>query len=251
MGGLERERVREEAAEHIREHATGEVERIARLSRVRELVLGAQDGLLVPLGVVSGMAAANPGRSIILVAGFAEAVAGAIAMGAGSYLASEAEETLYATEIGDERKELVDHHSREVAELAIILEREGLDGDRARRVADDLASDPDVFLRTKVQKELGLDPDAGGAALGDALVVGLSYLLAAIVPLWPYIVFGVSTAFVVSVVATLAALFGLGAAKGRITRQRQARAGVHVLVIGSISAAVGFGIGHLVSAIAG
>jgi hypothetical protein len=35
---------------------------------VREFVLGAQDDLLVALGVVTGMAAANPGRSAILVA---------------------------------------------------------------------------------------------------------------------------------------------------------------------------------------
>ena len=49
------------AALHITEHALGEAERIARLSRVREFVLGAQDGLLVPLGVVTGMAAAHPG----------------------------------------------------------------------------------------------------------------------------------------------------------------------------------------------
>ena len=47
---------------------------------MREFVLGAQDGLLVPLGVVTGMAAANPGRGAILVAGIAEAVAGCIAM---------------------------------------------------------------------------------------------------------------------------------------------------------------------------
>ena len=32
--------------------------RRTRLSRIREFVLGAQDGLMVPLGVVTGMAAA-------------------------------------------------------------------------------------------------------------------------------------------------------------------------------------------------
>ena len=242
---------RDEATAHIQDHTLAEVERIGRLSRVRELVLGAQDGLLVPLGVVSGMAAASPGRSIIIVAGMAEAVAGAIAMGAGSYLASEAEERLYESEIADERQEVVDHRPREIAELALILEQEGLEATRAMRVAEDLASHPEVFLRTKVQKELGISPDAGGAALGDAFVVGGSYLLAAVVPLWPYLVFGVTTAFPVSVLATLIALFALGVAKGRITRQRRARAGLQVLLIGSVSAAVGYGIGHLVSAIAG
>lgn len=93
---------REKARVHILDHAHGEAARIKRLSRIREFVLGAQDGLLVPLGVVTGMAAANPGKAAILVAGLAEAVAGSIAMGGGSYLASEAEEGLYVAEMRDE-----------------------------------------------------------------------------------------------------------------------------------------------------
>src|SRR5882757_8598965 len=113
---------RAEAQRHIAEHALGEAERIARLSRIREFVLGAQDGLLVPLGVVTGMAAAHPARALIIVAGLAEAVAGAISMGGGSYLASQAEEQLYASEIASEGQEIDDFPERETAELALILE---------------------------------------------------------------------------------------------------------------------------------
>jgi hypothetical protein len=57
--------VRAEAERHIAEHSLGEAARIGRLSRIREFVLGAQDGLLVPLGVVTGMAAAHPARSLM------------------------------------------------------------------------------------------------------------------------------------------------------------------------------------------
>ncbi len=121
------------ARRHIEEHALAEAARIERTSRIREFVLGAQDGLLVPLGVVTGMAAANPGRSAILVAGLAEAVAGCIAMGGGSYLASEAEEALYASEIADERVEVEEEPEREVTELALILEDEGLERASAAR----------------------------------------------------------------------------------------------------------------------
>ncbi len=242
---------RREAERHIEDHSLGEAERIARLSRVREFVLGAQDGLLVPLGVVTGMAAANPGRAAILVAGLAEAVAGSIAMGGGSFLASEAEEALYASEIEDERLEVEEHREREIAELAIVLEAEGLPPREAGAVATGLAANPNVFLRTKVQKELGLSPDAGGAARGDAFVVGLTYLGSAVIPLWPYAFFSIGTALPISVACTLVALFALGVAKGRVARQHLLRAGVQVLVIGAISAAVGFGIGHLVTAVVG
>ena len=243
---------REVARRHIEEHARGEAARIARLSRVREFVLGAQDGLLVPLGVVTGMAAANPGRGPILVAGLAEAVAGCIAMGGGSYLASEAEEALYAAEIRDEGREVEQEPEREVAELALVLEEEGLPRADAERVAAGLAANANVFLRTKIQKELGLSADTGGAAAGDALVVGLTYLAAAIVPLWPYAALPLMTpALVVSLACTLVALFVLGLAKATVARQPRLRAGVKVLLIGGASAGVGFAIGHAVTALVG
>lgn len=250
MSGIDPAR-RREAETHIEEHALGEAARIERLSRIREFVLGAQDGLLVPLGVVTGMAAAQPGRAAILVAGLAEAVAGSIAMGGGSYLASEAEEGLYVAEIRDEGREVEEHFEREVAELSLILEQEGLPRDAAARVARGLAADPEVFLRTKVQKELGLSPDVGGAATGDALVVGFTYLGAAVIPLWPYALFSVGVALPISLVCTLVALFALGVAKGKVARQQLLRAGLQVMTIGALSAGVGFAIGHAVTSIVG
>ena len=242
---------REDAARHIREHSLGEAARIGKLSRIREFVLGAQDGLLVPLGVVTGMAAAHPARSLIIVAGLAEAVAGAVSMGGGSYLASQAEEQLYRSEIAAEGREIDEFPERETDELALVLEREGLSRERAESVARGLASNPNVFLRTKVEKELGLSVDAGGAAAGDAIVVGATYLGAAIVPLWPYFLFSLHVALAISVACTLLALFVVGVAKGRVTRLSLARSGGQVLVVGSLSAGIGFTIGHLVTAIAG
>jgi VIT1/CCC1 family predicted Fe2+/Mn2+ transporter len=243
---------RADARRHIEEHARGEAARIARLSRIREFVLGFQDGLLVPLGVVTGMAAANPGRGPILVAGLAEAVAGCIAMGGGSYLASEAEEALYAAEIRDEGREIAEAPEREVAELALVLEDEGLPRADAERVAAGLAASPNVLLRTKIQKELGLSPESGGAARGDALMVGLAYLAAAVVPLWPYAALPLMwTALGASLACTLAALFALGLVKATVARQSRRRGGLQVLLIGSASAGVGFAIGHLVTAIVG
>ena len=243
--------LRDEAARHVQEHSIGEAARIGRLSRIREFVLGAQDGLLVPLGVVTGMAAAHPARALIIVAGLAEAVAGAISMGGGSFLASQAEEQLYVSEIAAERREIQDFPQRETDELAIVLEREGLQRAHAETVARGLASNPNVFLRTKVQKELGLSPDAGGAAVGDATVVGATYLAAAVVPLWPYFFFSLNVALGISLACTLFALFAVGVAKGQVTRLSLRRSGLQVMVVGSISAGVGFAIGHLVTTIYG
>ncbi len=197
------------------------------------------------------MAAANPGKAAILVAGLAEAVAGSIAMGGGSYLASEAEEGLYVAEIRDEALEIESDPEREIAELALILEDEGLDRKAAEQVAQGLAANDNVFLRTKVQKELGLSPDAGGAAIGDALVVGATYLGAAVIPLWPYFLFSIGVALPISLGCTLVALFILGVIKGTVARQGLLKAGLQVLLIGGVSAGIGWIIGHFVTKIVG
>jgi hypothetical protein len=47
------------------------------------------------------------------------------------------------------------------------------------------------------------------------------------------------------------ALFSVEAAKGRVTRLALRRSGIQVMIVGSVSAGVGFAIGHLITAIAG
>ncbi len=155
--------------------------------------------------------------------------------------------TLLNQRLGDEAATALE---REIAELARVLEDEGLPRGAAERVALGLAANPNVFLRTKIQKELGLSPDVGGAALGDALMVGVAYLAAAIVPLWPYAALPlINTALFVSIACTLVALFALGLVKATVARQPRLRAGLQVLLIGGASAGVGFAIGHVVSAL--
>ena len=169
--------------EPLRRRVLAERERIARLSRVRELVLGFQDGLLVPLAVVTGLAGANAAAGTVLVGGLAEAVAGAVAMGTGAFLASEAENQLFRTEIAAEEAELADHAEIELEELEILLREDGLDDDDARVAAARIARSPRAMVKTKVEKELGLAYEEPASAVGDALMVGLAYAAAAAIPL--------------------------------------------------------------------
>lgn len=232
------------AGEVLRAHVLGERGRIARLSRIRELVLGFQDGLLVPLAVVTGLAGASVGSSTVIVGGLAEAAAGALAMGTGAFLASQAENQLFAGEIADEKLELADHPEVERLELEILLREEGLDADSARRASELIARSEHSLIKTKAEKELGLPYGDTETALGDALVVGGMYALAAVIPLWPYFFLSVGTGLIVSLAATAIALFGLGLVKGRVAGMALVRSGTQVLLIGGASAAIGYLIGN-------
>ena len=70
-------------------------------------------------------------------------------------------------------------------------------------------------------------------------------------PLWPYFFFPINVALAISLACTLLALFAVGVAKGRVTRLSLLRSGLQVMIVGSISAGVGFAIGHLVTTLSG
>lgn len=227
------------------EHVFDERARIARLSRIREVVLGTQDGLLVPLGVVTGLAGASATATVIIVGGVAEAVAGALAMGTGSYLASRAENQLFKAEIAAEEAELESDLKGELAELELLLTEEGLEAHDARMAATSIGRSRFSLLKTMVEKELGLPYGQAETELGDAAVVGASYAAAALVPLWPYFLWSIPTALAVSLAATGLALFTLGVVKGRVARLQVIRSGLEVLLVGGISAGLGYLIGGL------
>src|ERR1700730_2172619 len=97
-GGLPVGSTREEATEHIGVTRT----RVARRSRVREIIFGTQDGLLTTLGLVSGVGGATSDRYSVLVAGVAGSVAGLIAMGAGAYISSKSQLEVLSAEVDRE-----------------------------------------------------------------------------------------------------------------------------------------------------
>lgn len=230
----------------LRARVLGERARIAGLSRIRELVLGFQDGLLVPLGVVTGLAGVATSSTIVLVGGLAEAVAGALAMGTGAYLSSQAENQLFAHEIAAEAAEVEADPELERAELELLLCEEGLNEHDAAIASEHIARSHASLVKTKVEKELGLPYGETETALGDAAVVGAAYAVAALIPLWPYFLFSLGVALPVSLAATGLALFALGIAKGRVARMALLRSGLQVLAVGGVSAGAGYLIGVVV-----
>ncbi|HXY41912.1 MAG TPA: VIT1/CCC1 transporter family protein [Vicinamibacteria bacterium] len=97
LGGAVRQ-VLEDEFKHEDMVVTGEAERQINPERVRNVFLGLNDGLVEILGAVSGFFAAF-GRSIaVLAAGLTVAVAGALSMGAGAYIAASSEAEVRATE---------------------------------------------------------------------------------------------------------------------------------------------------------
>ena len=217
--------------------------RVAAATRIREVVFGAQDGLLSTVALVTSVAATGAETVIVLVAGLATALAGMISMGTGSYLGSKAARDVQRAEVEREAREIEEHPAEELAELVVLYQMEGMTRERAERVAEEVAANRGLWLRTMVEKELGISVDVATSPLKDGLTMGVAFIVAAMVPIVPYFVLARSVAVPVSVVGALLGLFALGAGKGRLVNRSPVMQGLEVLGIGTAAAALAFALG--------
>ena len=227
-----------------REEVDGERWRVASLGRIREVVFGAQDAIVSTLALVTAMAIADVGNTIVLIGGLASALAGMTSMATGAYLGSRAQQDLQKAEIAKEAMELELHPAEELAELVVLYQREGLSFTDAKGVAEHVSADKDLWLRTMVEKELGITTDITSNPIKDALTMGAAFIVAAFIPIIPYFFSENKVAIGASIGAALTGLFALGLGKGRVVHQPPLLQGLEVLLIGAAAAGLGFGLGE-------
>ena len=225
----------------------GERWRVAAFGRIREVVFGAQDGLLSTVALVTGVAVADfGGTTAVLVAGLAAALAGMVSMASGSYLSSKAAQDVQNAEIAKEAQELAEHPAEELAELVVLYQREGMSLSQAREMAEHIASDKDLWLRTLVEKELGLSPDITSNPIKDAGAMGAAFIVAALIPIFPYFFLDRGPAIGASIAAALVGLFALGIGKGRMVQKSPLLQGLEILTIGAAAAGIGYLLGVVI-----
>ena len=223
-----------------------ERDRIDRLSRVRELVFGSLDGLIVPLGVVSGVAGGVGDSRAVIVAGIAEAFAGALSMGAGEFIAGRAEAQVQNAEVQKELAEMRASPRFEFDELVHIYEQDGLSKEDAQVVVKTLSRYPQAYQKAMVGQELGistLEPET--TKISKAVTIGVSYIVGSIVPLIAYFFFPIPVALPLSLVLTFLALVGVGIVKGKLASMNVGRSILEIVIVGAVSAGGGYVLGSV------
>jgi vacuolar iron transporter family protein len=219
---------------------------------LRAAVLGANDGLVSNLSLVMGVAGASLSGTTIILTGLAGLFAGGISMALGEWLSVNSSRELYQHQIGIEKKELESMPEEEAEELALIYEAKGLDEETATRLSSQMIANQANALDTLAREELGIDPESlGGSAWQAALTSFSLFTIGAIVPVVPFVVLSGTTAVALSVVASSAMLFAIGAVITVFTGRPVLRTGIRQIVFGLAAATVTYGIGHLFSVLFG
>jgi vacuolar iron transporter family protein len=229
-----------QAADHER-HGAG-------TQTIRDLVLGMADGLTVPFALAAGVTGVVAASGIVVTAGLAEIVAGAISMGLGGYLAARSEMAHYAKEYAREIRETEEIPNEEKAEVAQILQGYGVREPILARVVNEITSDREQWVQFMMRNELGLERPDEHAGPRSAALVGGGYVLGGIFPLAPYVfIANAHEALYWSILCTSIALLAFGAVRARVLATPLLMGALQTWFIGALAAGAAYGLARLVS----
>ncbi len=218
-----------------------------RIGWLRAAVLGANDGIVSTASLVVGIAAANTGRSEILIAAIAGLVAGAMSMASGEYVSVSSQADTESADLEREKLELATDDEAERKELANIYVKRGLDKQLAVRVAEQLMAHD--ALGAHARDELGLNEMTMAKPIQAALASAASFAAGAALPVLLVAFTPIAAMIPVVAVSSLVFLAILGSIAARAGGASMFKGAVRVTFWSALAMAATALIGHLVGTV--
>jgi len=231
--------------EHV--HASEFEEHMAFRNYMRDLILGANDGLVSVFALVIGVAAGGFGPKNILLTGVAGMVAGAISMSIGEYVSTKSQEEVYDAEKRLEASHIENHLDHEKGELREFYEAKGFSGDILEEIIETIAADPVILLREMMMAEFGVLEGERRSPITATIIVGIAFAFGSSLPVIPFLfVNSTSTGIIIASILSIIGLFAIGGIKAWVTETNISRSGLENLTLGGAGAIITFIIGSLI-----
>lgn len=214
---------------------------------LKDIVYGANDGIITTFAIVAGVAGAALGSNVIVLLGLANLLAAGFSMAASNYLGTKSEQDFYHRERGAEEREFHERPAEELAEMRGLLTQRGYKEHELGALLKLLFRQKDFWLDVMLEEELGISPPASlhNQALMSAGVTFAAFVGAGSVPLIPYFFLpGAVNVFQSAIMFTAAALFLVGSLRSVFTGRHIALSGLEMLAIGGVAAGIAYGVGH-------
>ena len=162
----------------------------------------------------------------------------------GGVLAGRSEYELFQADARREAGEIEQEPEEEKAELRNFYVAKGLTEDEADRVVGKIASDKSRFLEDILMHELHVHRAKLANPIKMGGVIGLSFLVGAMIPLAPFLFLPTRIdSLVIAALVSPIFLFSVGAWRGRVVGRKFWRTGLETLLIGASASAVLYIIG--------
>jgi predicted membrane protein (TIGR00267 family) len=215
----------------------------------RDIILGVNDGLvsmfLLVVGVVGGGLDTGP----VLLTALAGALAGAVSMAAGEYLATKSQDQVLEAELKLERVHIRDHRQQELDQLRQMFGDMGLREEDVEMVVTAFDHSDDAILNAMKALEFGFVESERRSPYRAMAASGLLFLVGSLPSILPFLAFdSVSVALTWATVLALGGLFLVGAVKARVARSNWITSGLENMAIAGVGGIAAWLIGDAVGA---
>jgi len=225
--------------EHRKLHQVG--------TRLHDVILGGQDGIVNILGLVLGVAAASGQSRIIIAAALSTTFAESLSMAAVAYTSTLAARDVYRGQVEREQDHIQRFSDIEREEIRQIYAAKGFTGEQLDEVVHKITADVNRWVGVMVAEELKVTPVEAKDLIKSALIVGLAAIIGSLIPVAPFFGLPVWVAVWASVILAGASLFIVGAYKATVTVGVWWKSGLQLLGIGLVTALISYLIGTYIA----
>ena len=210
---------------------------------LRDIVFGANDGVVTAIGLLVGISGTMVNQSTVIIAGTLTIVAGAASMALGNYLAVKSQKEFYDSMEKIERWEMDNKPEVERDEIREIYTNMGFDKQTVETLTKKVTSDRELWLAVMMRDELGLVKEESPKISG--VLIGLFYLLGGIPPLLPFILLSpLSRALIASIFTSIVVMALIGTIRWWLNKGSLGSKVVETITIGLLAAAIGYAAGE-------
>jgi VIT1/CCC1 family predicted Fe2+/Mn2+ transporter len=216
-------------------------------ARLRDVILGGQDGIVNILGLVLGVAAASGSSKLVIAAALATTFAESLSMAAVSYTATQADRDYYRGQVEREKDHIQRFTEIEREEIRRIYQQKGFSGQQLDDIVHTITSDVNRWVDVMLAEELKISPVEEKGLFKTAGIVGIAAIIGSLIPVIPFFGLPVWVAVWTSIILAGASLFVVGAYKATVTVGVWWKSGLQLLGIGLVTAIIGYAIGATVA----
>jgi len=217
---------------------------------IKDMIYGANDGIITTFAVVAGVAGASLSPGIVILIGVANLLADGFSMAASNYLGTKSELELFKRELSVEREEMRTAPEKEKEEIREILASKGYRGDDLEKMAELIFKNEKFWVDLMMQEELHMAPAESYRPRGGAAVTFLSFVFAGALPILPYIfIANGQNTFKYAVILTALTLFLVGSSRSFFIKRKWYINGSEMLFIGGFAAVIAYVVGYILKGV--
>lgn len=214
---------------------------------LRDIVFGANDGVVTAIGFLVGISSSVANQTIVVIAGVLTIIAGAASMTLGNYLGVKSQKEHYEAMEKVEKWEMEHKPDVEREEIHEIYTNMGFDKKAVEILTKKVTSDKELWLKVMMRDELGLNEESNERPILAGAIMGLFFLMGGIPPLLPYIfVTPLPRALLMSIIISLLVMSFIGVIRWFLNKGSLSSKVSETVMVGVIAAGVGFIAGEII-----